>query len=74
MDLLEHISNYTIDDKSSTDLSNAYKIANTKQENYRPNSTEHQTLEKFKHKLLKQIRSLRKQPTVEPTYEDTPES
>lgn len=50
---------------SSEDLSNAFKIAKTHQEDYKPTQPEFKLLERFKNALLKQIRSNRKGKSIE---------
>jgi hypothetical protein len=54
------IDTYDIPDKSSELLSHAFKIAKTRQDDYRQNSAEFKLLESFKSKLLKAIKSKQK--------------
>ena len=64
--LERQISQYLNPKKVRTpqDLGDAFKLAKSLQENYRKNSEEFITIEKFKNKLLKMIRS---------TYKKKPE-
>jgi hypothetical protein len=54
-----------------TNLSESYKVANTKQDGFKPSSPEYAALEAFKKKLLSHIRAARKPVEPEPEYEET---
>jgi hypothetical protein len=54
------IDTYDIPDKPAELLSHAFKIAKTRQDDYRQNSAEFKLLESFKSKLLKAIKSKQK--------------
>jgi hypothetical protein len=54
------INTYDMSDKSTELLSHAFKIAKTRQDDYRQNSDEFKLLESFKSKLLKAIKSKQK--------------
>jgi len=50
---------------TSDELSNAFKVAKTRQDDYSPPSKEFKLLERFKQSILKQIRANRKSPSIE---------
>ena len=56
--LTQAMESYDIENKTSVQLSDSFKMAQCQTEHYKPTSIEHKLLTKFKAKVLKQIRRL----------------
>jgi hypothetical protein len=69
--LKTNIADFSFEQPIAT-LSESYKVANTKQDGFKPSSPEYTALEAFKKKLLSHIRAARKPVEPEPEYEATP--